>query len=88
MGDIYEHRPGRTITEAENITFSLITMNSHPMHCDAYAAKGEFGRLLVKSGFSLAIVLGMAVNDVSGKAIMDFIRNALVPKRGYGVDDL
>ena len=70
MGDIYEHRPGRTITETENITFSLITMNSHPMHCDAaYAAKSEFGRLLVNSGFSLAIVLGMTVNDVSGKAI-------------------
>ena len=40
VGDIYEHRPGRTITEADNIHFSLLTMNFHPMHCDAaYAAK-------------------------------------------------
>lgn len=70
VGDVYEHRPGRTISDTDNRTFSLLTMNAHPMHCDAaYAAKSEFGRLLVNSGFSLAIVLGMTVNDVSAKAI-------------------
>ena len=70
VGDVYEHRPGRTITESDNVQFSLMTMNAHPMHCDAaYAAKSEFGRLLVNSGLSLAIVLGMTVNDVSAKAI-------------------
>ncbi|SAL03648.1 hydratase [Caballeronia fortuita] len=70
VGDIYEHRPGRTITEADNIQFSLLTMNFHPMHCDAHhASKSEFGRLLVSSGLTVAIVLGMSVNDVSGKAI-------------------
>lgn len=70
VGDHYEHFPGRTITEADNIQFSLLTMNPHPMHCDAaFAAKSEFGRPLVNSGLTLAIVLGMTVNDVSGKAI-------------------
>jgi len=70
VGDVYEHRPGRTITDNDNIQFSLMTMNSHPMHCDAhYAAKSEFGRLLVNSGLTLAVVLGMTVNDVSAKAI-------------------
>jgi itaconyl-CoA hydratase len=70
VGDVYEHRPGRTITESDNINFSLMTMNSHPMHCDAnFAAKSEFKKPLVNSGLSLAIVLGMTVNDVSGKAI-------------------
>jgi acyl dehydratase len=70
VGDVYEHRPGRTITQADNIHFSLLTMNAHPMHCDAHhAAQSEFGQLLVNSGLSLAIVLGMTVNDVSGKAI-------------------
>jgi acyl dehydratase len=70
VGDVYEHRPGRTITDADNIQFSLLTMNNHPMHCDAaFAARSEFGRLLVNSGLSLAIVLGMTVGDVSGKAI-------------------
>ncbi len=70
VGDIYEHFPGRTITDADNIQFSLLTMNFHPMHCDmAYAAKSEFGKPLVNSGLTVAIVLGMSVNDVSGKAI-------------------
>lgn len=70
VGDVYEHRPGRTITEADNINFSLMTMNLHPMHCDAaYAAKSEFGKSLVNSGLTVAIVLGMTVPDVSGKAI-------------------
>ena len=70
VGDVYEHFPGRTITEADNIQFSLLTMNNHPMHCDhAYAARSEFGKPLVNSGLTLAIVLGMTVADVSGKAI-------------------
>lgn len=70
VGDLYEHRPGRTITEADNICFSLVTMNAHPLHCDAaFAKQTEFGRLVVNSGLTLAIVLGMTVNDVSFKAI-------------------
>lgn len=70
VGDTYEHRPGRTITESDNINFSLMTMNAHPLHCDAaYAAGTEFGRPLVNSGLTLAIVLGMTVNDVSYRAI-------------------
>lgn len=143
IGDVYEHRPGRTVTESDNINFSLMTMNFHPMHCDrAFAEKSEFWRPLVNSGLSLAIVLGMTVADVSGKAIanlgwreinltgpvfpgdtlyaesevlekresrsrptqgivtvktrafkqdgtpvMDFVRSALVPKRGHGVGE-
>lgn len=143
VGDVYEHFPGRTITEADNIQFSLLTMNQHPMHCDhAFAAKSEFGKPLVNSGLTLAIVLGMTVADVSGKAIanlgwkeiqlvapvhpgdtvyaesevlekrasqsrptqgivtvrttgkkadgtvfMTFVRSALIPMRGHGVED-
>ena len=50
VGDIYEHRPGRTITETDNIWFTLLTMNQHPLHFDnAYAAKTEFKRTLVNS---------------------------------------
>jgi len=70
VGDIYEHRPGRTITEADNIQFSLLTMNQHPLHCDrAYAEKSEFAKPLVNSALTLSIVVGMTVGDVSGKAI-------------------
>ena len=144
VGDVFEHFPGRTITEADNIQFSLMTMNQHPMHCDhAFAAKSEFGKPLVNSGLTLAIVVGMTVADVSGKAIanlgwsdikllapvhpgdtvyaesevlekresksrptqgivtvrttarkqdgtvfMTFVRSALIPKEGHGVQDV
>ena len=70
VGDVYEHWPGRTITDADNIQFSLLTMNRHPLHCDAhFAAQSEFGRPLVNSGLTIAIVLGMTVDDVSLNAI-------------------
>ena len=70
VGDVYEHRPGRTIGEADNSWFTLLTMNTHPVHFDAaYAAKSEFGRLLVNSCLTLSIVAGMSVSDTSQKAI-------------------
>lgn len=70
VGDVYEHRPGRTITAADNIHFSLLTMNQHPLHCDhAYAEQSEFGKPLVNSTLTLAIVTGMSVADVSANAI-------------------
>ncbi|GGG44806.1 MaoC family dehydratase [Caldovatus sediminis] len=69
-GQVFEHWPGRTITEADNIQFSLLTMNQHPIHCDAaFAARSEFGRPLVNSALTLAIVTGMTVNDISLNAI-------------------
>lgn len=69
-GDQYAHWPGRTITEADNIQFSLLTMNRHPTHCDHhYASQTEFGKPLVNSGLTLAIVLGMSVDDISANAV-------------------
>ncbi|MBI2959742.1 MAG: MaoC family dehydratase [Betaproteobacteria bacterium] len=143
VGHVYEHRPGRTITESDNIQFSLLTMNHHPLHCDAaFAQKSEFGKPVVNSGLTVAIVLGMSVADVSQKAVanlgwkeinllapvfpgdtiyaesevlekrqsrsrpnhgivtvrttgkkadgsifMTFVRSALIPMRGHGVED-
>ncbi|MFN4221744.1 MAG: MaoC family dehydratase [Novosphingobium meiothermophilum] len=70
VGDIYEHRPGRTITDNDNIWFSLLTMNQHPSHCDhAFAAKTEFGKPLVASPLTVAIMTGQSVSDVSQKAV-------------------
>jgi len=70
IGDVYEHRPGRTITESDNTWFTLLTMNQHPVHFDAeYAAKSEFGKPLVNSCLTLSIVAGMSVSDVSQKNI-------------------
>ena len=70
VGDTYKHWPGRTITAADNTWFTLLTMNQHPLHFDEEYAKGtEFGKPLVNSALTLAIVAGMSVADVSQKAI-------------------
>ncbi|RYH06805.1 MaoC family dehydratase [Tropicimonas sp. IMCC6043] len=70
VGDIYEHWPGRTITETDNIWFTNLTMNTHPLHFDVnYAAQSEFGKPLVNSTLTLAIVTGMTVSSTSQKAI-------------------
>ncbi len=69
-GDIYEHRPNRTITESDNTWFTLLTMNTHPLHFDKeYARHSEFGRIIVCSPFTVALMAGMSVSDVSQKAI-------------------
>ena len=70
VGLIYEHRPGRTITETDNIWFTLLTMNTHPLHFDnAYAEHSEFKKALVNSCLTLSMVVGMSVKDVSQNAV-------------------
>ncbi len=70
VGATYEHRPGRTISEADNTWFTLLTMNQHPVHFDAeYAKHTEFGRPLVVSTLTLSVLVGMSVSDTSQKAI-------------------
>jgi acyl dehydratase len=70
VGDTYKHWPGRTITAADNTWFTLLTMNQHPIHFDEeYAKQTEFGKPLVNSTLTLAIVVGMSVQDVSQNAI-------------------
>lgn len=66
VGDIYEHPLGRTVTTTDNIWFTLLTQNTAPVHFDHhYAAQTEFGRPLVDSTFTLALVTGQSVTDVS-----------------------
>ena len=70
VGETYKHWPGRTITATDNTWFTLLTMNQHPIHFDEeYAKHTEFGKPLVNSALTLAIVAGMSVADVSQKAI-------------------
>jgi itaconyl-CoA hydratase len=70
VGDVFEHRPGRTITETDCVLGSLIFMNPHPIHIDAaYAERSEFKQLLVNSSITLGIVSGMTVRSTSGKGI-------------------
>lgn len=69
-GDIYEHRPGKTVTEYDNHSFTLLTLNTHPMHFDTeFAAASEFKKNLVVSPYTLALLIGMSVTDCSQKAI-------------------
>ena len=70
VGDVYEHPLGRTVLAADNTWFSLLTMNTNPVHFDAaYAARTEFGKPLVNSCLTLAIVTGQSVTDLSQNAI-------------------
>ena len=69
-GDVFEHRPGRTVLDADNVWFTLLTLNVQPVHFDAaYAAKTEWKKLLVDSTFTLALLTGMSVRTVSAKVV-------------------
>jgi len=66
IGDIFEHPLGRTITSADNIWFTLLTQNTAPIHFDHhYASQTEFGKPLVNSALTLALVTGQSVTDIS-----------------------
>lgn len=70
VGQIFNHYPGRTITEAEQLQFCMLTMNHHPLHIDAnFAARSQHGQLLVVGTLVFSIVVGMTVPDISGHAI-------------------
>ncbi len=66
VGDIYEHPLGRTVTTADNIWFTLLTQNTAPIHFDHhYASQTHFGKPLVNSCLTLALVTGQSVSDIS-----------------------
>jgi len=70
VGDVYDHPLGRTVTQADNIWFTCLTMNTNPIHFDAEYAKGtEFKRPLVNSCFTLALVTGQSVIDLTMNAV-------------------
>jgi itaconyl-CoA hydratase len=66
VGDVYQHPLGRTVTTTDNIWFTLLTQNTAPIHFDHhYAAQTEFGKPIVDSTFTLALVTGQSVIDIS-----------------------
>lgn len=66
IGDVYQHPLGRTVTQTDNIWFTLLTQNTAPIHFDAhYSAQTEFGKPLVDSTFTVALVTGQSVTDVT-----------------------
>jgi acyl dehydratase len=70
VGDILKHAPTKTIFESDNNLFSLLTMNHHPIHTNIqFAEETQFGKILVVGTLVFSLVVGMTVNDISGKAI-------------------
>ncbi|MDQ1732377.1 MAG: itaconyl-CoA hydratase [Pseudonocardiales bacterium] len=66
VGDVYQHPLGRTVTQTDNAWFTLLTQNTASLHFDQhYAAQTEFGRPLVNSAFTIALVTGQSVSDIS-----------------------
>ena len=78
VGDVYKHWPAKTITEADDHMFCLLTMNHHPLHInDVYASQSQQGQNVVVGPLVYSIMLGMSVADVSGKAIANLATEKL-----------
>ena len=78
VGAIYKHWPAKTVTEADDHLFCLITMNHHPLHInDVYASQSQQGRNVVVGPLVYSLALGMSVSDVSGKAIANLATEEL-----------
>jgi len=71
VGALYRHAPGRTVSEADNILFSTLTMNPQPLHLDeAWAAQQPFGQRLVNSLFTLSTLVGLSVAQLTQGTIV------------------
>lgn len=66
IGDRLEHQPARTVTETDNLLITALTHNPQPLHLDAeYAARTEFGEILVNGTFTFALMVGLSVSDTT-----------------------
>ncbi len=89
VGAVYRSRHGRTVLEADNVWFTLLTHNTNPIHFDAeYAATTEWGRPLVDSTFTLALVTGLSVPDVSERGINLGWREVRLPAPVFAGDTI
>jgi acyl dehydratase len=89
VGAVYRSRFGRTVLEADNIWFTLLTLNTNPIHFDAqYAATTEWGRPLVDSTFTLALVTGLSVTDVSERGVNLGWREVRLPAPVFAGDTI
>src|ERR1700751_2529235 len=78
LGAVYKHWPAKTVTEADDHLFCLLTMNHHPLHInDVYASQSQQGRNVVVGPLVYSLALGMSVSDVSGKAIANLATEEL-----------
>ena len=78
VGAVYKHWPAKTVTEADDHLFCLITMNHHPLHInDVYASGSQQGKNVVVGPLVYSLALGMSVSDISGKAIANLATEEL-----------
>jgi itaconyl-CoA hydratase len=88
VGDVYQHPLGRTITEADNTWFTLLTMNTNEIHFNReYAARSEFGRPLVVSTLTIAIAIGQSVTDTTQNAFANLGLDKVILKAPVFVGD-
>ena len=80
VGDVYRHWPGKTVTEADDHLFCMITMNHHPLHTNEYFARNStpHGKNVVVGNLVYSLVLGMSVPDISGSAIANLEVESLI----------
>jgi acyl dehydratase len=89
VGAVYRSRFGRTVLEADNVWFTLLTLNTNPIHFDAqYAARTEWEKPLVDSTFTLALVTGLSVVDVSERAVNLGWREVTLPAPVFAGDTI
>ena len=89
VGDVYRSRFGRTVLDADNVWFTLLTMNTNPIHFDAeHASKTEWKKPLVDSTFTLALVTGLSVGDVSEQAVNLGWREVRLPAPVFAGDTI
>ena len=89
VGAVYRSRFGRTVLEADNVWFTLLTLNTNPIHFDAeYAATTEWERPLVDSTFTLALVTGLSVADVSERGVNLGWREVTLPAPVFAGDTI
>jgi len=89
VGAVYKSRFGRTVLDADNVWFTLLTLNTNPIHFDAeYAAKTEWKKPLVDSTFTLALVTGLSVGDVSERGVNLGWREVRLPAPVYAGDTI
>jgi itaconyl-CoA hydratase len=89
VGATYRSRFGRTVLEADNVWFTLLTLNTNPIHFDAqHAAQTEWGKPLVDSTFTLALVTGLSVIDVSERAVNLGWRDVRLPAPVFAGDTI
>lgn len=87
-GAVYRHPLGRTVTKTDNEWFTLLTMNTNELHFnDHYAARQPFGRQLVNSMFTIAVVTGLTVSDVSQNAVANLALDEVTLANPVFVDD-